>query len=157
GNFFSLLGVNAAMGRGLSEDDDRIDHPRQVIVLSYACWKNKMGADPEILGRTLMLNGEAFTVVGVAPPQFTGLMVATEPDIWAPLTLQEKFTHDKTRLTSRDSYWLIVAGRMRSASDRKSVQSEMHLLAKQLGLLHPEENDVPDAEVYAMTLMPGPF
>jgi predicted permease len=157
GNFFSLLGVNAALGRTLSEDDDRIDNPRQVVVLSYACWRNKMGADPGVVGRTLMLNGAAFTVAGVAPPEFTGLMVATEPDIWAPLTLQEKFTHDKTRLTSRDSYWLIVAGKMRSSNDRKSVQTEMHLLAKQLGLLHPEEQEVPDAEVYAMTLLPGPF
>ncbi|HTX77074.1 MAG TPA: ABC transporter permease [Terracidiphilus sp.] len=157
GNFFSLLSVNAAMGRTLSLDDDRIDNPRQVVVLSYACWKNKMGADPGILGRTLMLNGEAFTVVGVAPAAFMGLMVATETDMWAPLTAQESFTHDKGRLTSRDSSWLVVAGKMRSAADRKSVQAEMHLLAKQVGLAHPEETEVPDAEVYALTLMPGPF
>lgn len=122
GNFFSLLGVNAAMGRTLSVDDDRIDDPRPVVVLSYACWKNKMGADPGILGRTLMLDGTAFTVVGVAPAQFTGLMVATETDMWAPLTLQEKFTHNKGRLTSRDSSWLVVAGKMRSAGDRKGCR-----------------------------------
>jgi ABC-type antimicrobial peptide transport system permease subunit len=84
-------------------------------------------------------------------------MVATEPDFWVPLTVQEKVTRDKTRLTSRDSYWLIVAGRMRTAGDRKRVQSEMHLLAKQLGLEHPKEDEVPDAEVYAMTLTPGPL
>jgi predicted permease len=157
GNFFSALGVNAKMGRTLSIDDDRIDNPRQVVVLSYACWKNKMGADPDVVGRTLMLDGEAFTVVGVAPEGFSGLMVATETDLWSPLTAQEKFTHDKTRLTSRDSYWLVVAGRMHSAGDRKSVRAEMHVLAKQLGLAHPEEDEVLDAEVYAMTLMPGPY
>lgn len=157
GDFFTLLGVNAALGRTLSVDDDRIENPRQVVVLSYACWKNKMDADPGVLGRTLMLNGSAFTVVGVAPPDFTGLMIATEPDMWAPLTVQEKFTHDKTRLTSRDTYWLLVVGRMHAAGDKKSVQSEIHLLAKQLGLAHPEEKESPDAEVYAMTLTPGPF
>ncbi|MGO9940736.1 MAG: ADOP family duplicated permease [Terracidiphilus sp.] len=157
GNFFSLLGVNAAMGRTLSVDDDRIDNPRPVAVLSYACWKDKMGADPDVLGRTLMLDGEAFTVVGVAPARFTGLMVATETDMWAPLTAQEKFTHDKGRLTSRDASWLVVAGKMRRAGDRRSVQAEMHVLAKQVGLAHPEEREMTDAEVYAMTLMPGPF
>ena len=157
GNFFSLLGVNAAMGRALSVDDDRSDNPRQAVVLSYACWKNKMGADPGIVGRTLVLNGAEFTVVGVAPKNFTGLMVATETDMWAPLTLQEKFTHDKGRVTSRDTYWLIVAGKMRSTGDRKMVQAEMHVLAKQVGLAHPEEAEVQDAEVYAMTLTPGPF
>src|SRR6185437_8646752 len=156
GNFFSLLGVNAAVGRVLSADDDRIDHPRQVAVLSYACWKNKMDADPAVLGRTLMLDGEAFTVVGVAPAKFTGLMVATEPDMWTPLSAQEVFTHDK-RLTSRDSSWLIVAGRMRRVADRKNVQAEMHLMAKQLGLAHPEDKELQDAEVFPMTLMPGPF
>ncbi len=157
GNFFSLLGVNAAMGRVLSVDDDRIDNPRQVVVLSYACWKDKMGADSDILGRTLMLNGAAFTVVGVAPEKFTGLMIATEPDMWAPLTAQESLTHDKGRLADRNTSWLIVAGKMRNAGDRKNVQAEMHVLAKQLGLAHPEEDEIPDAEVYAMTLMPGPF
>jgi predicted permease len=157
GNFFSVLGVDAALGRTLSVDDDRVDNPRQVVVLSYACWKNKMGADPGVLGRKLMLDGQGFTVVGVAPAGFTGLMVATEPDFWAPMLTQEKFSHDKNRLTSRDTYWLIVTGRMRSTGDRKNVQAEMHVLAKQLGLAHPEEEEVPDAEVYAMTLMPGPF
>jgi macrolide transport system ATP-binding/permease protein len=157
GNFFSLLGVNAAMGRTLSVDDDRIDHPRQVVVLSYACWKAKMGADPGVLGRTLMLNGAAFTVVGVAPANFTGLMVATETDMWAPLTAQESFTHDKGRLADHNTSWLVVAGKMRRAGDRKSVQAEMHVLAKQVGLAHPEEQEMTDAEVYAMTLMPGPF
>jgi predicted permease len=157
GNFFSLLGVNAARGRMLAQDDDRIDHPRQVVVLSYACWKNKLDADPGVVGRTLMLNGEAFTVAGVAPAGFTGLLIATEPDMWAPLSVQEKFTHDKGRLTSRDAYWLIVAGKMRAAGDRKSVQAEMHVIARQLGLLHPEEDDVPDVEVDRLTLTPWPF
>jgi predicted permease len=157
GNFFSLLGVNAAMGRTLSVDDDRIDNPRQMVVLSYACWKNKMASDPGIVGRTLMLNGEAFTVAGVAPQQFVGLMVATEPDMWAPLAAQEKLSHDKTRLTNRETSWLIVAGKMRNSGDRKIVQSEMHVIAKQLALAHPEEHEHADAEVYAMTLMPGPY
>ena len=158
GNYFSLLGVNAAMGRTLTVDDDRIENPRQVVMLSYACWKNKMGADPGVVGRTLMLDGGAYTVVGVAPAGFTGLMIATEPDMFVPLTIEWHFTHDADNLRSnRNSYWLIVAGRMRHVGDRRSVQAEMHVVAKQLGLAHPEETDVPDAEVYAMTLMPGPF
>ena len=81
GNFFSLLGVNAVLGRTLSVDDDRIGNPRQVVVLSYACWRNKLAANPEVVGNTLLLNGEAFTVVGVDPAGFTRLMVTTEPDM----------------------------------------------------------------------------
>ena len=113
GNLFSLLGVNAVAGRTLSADDDRIDNPRQVVVLSYPFWKQKLGADPGVMGKTLMLNGEAFTVVGVAPAGFTGLMVATDPDFWAPLTCRRSSPTTRGRMTNRDSSWLIVAGKMR--------------------------------------------
>ena len=59
-----------------------------------------------------MLNGAEFSVIGVAPAWITGLLVGTYPDFWAPLTIQQQFTHDKGRLTNRQTYWLIVAGRL---------------------------------------------
>ncbi|MGC2301039.1 MAG: ABC transporter permease, partial [Acidobacteriaceae bacterium] len=94
GNLFSLLGLNAVAGRTLSEDDDRIDDPRQVVVLSYPFWKQKLGGNTGVIGKTLMLDGKAFTVVGVAPASFTGLMVGTDPDFWAPLTAMVRFRPD---------------------------------------------------------------
>jgi len=158
GNLFSLLGVHAALGRTLSVDDDRIESPRQVIVLSDTFWKTKLGGDPNIVGRTLILNGSQFVVVGVAPAGFTGLLVATTPQFWAPLAVEQQFTHDaKDRLTSRDSYWLIVAGKMRSTRDRKSVQAELHVLAQQAWLQRTHKDDFLDAVVYPLTLVPGPF
>jgi predicted permease len=111
-----------------------------------------------VLGKTLMLDGAAFTVVGVAPGAFTGLMVGTAPDFWVPMAVEQRFMHDeKDRLTNRDSYWLIVAGKMRRAGDRKSVQAEMHVLAKQEYLAHGSKGDFLDAVVYRLTLVPGPF
>ena len=157
GSLFQLLGVNAALGRTLSSDDDKEENPRQVAVLSYTFWKTKLGGDAKVVGRTMMLDGEAFTVVGVAPQGFTGLLIATAPTFWAPLTVQDRFTHDKGRMTDHNSYWLIVAGKMRSAGDRKSVQAEMHVLAKQVFLDHGSKDDFLDAMVYPLTLIPGPF
>ena len=157
GNGFSLLGVNAVMGRTLSVDDDRIENPRSVVVLSYAFWQEKLEGNAGAIGKTLMLNGAPFTVVGVAPRDFSGVVVGTQPDFWVPMTLQERFTHDKTMLADRDSYSLIVAGRMRRTGDRKRVQAEMHVLAQQLAQAHPKEEDVLDAQVYALTLVPGPY
>ena len=169
GNLFSLLGLNAVVGRTLSVDDDRIDNPRQVVVLSYKFWKQNLDGDAGVIGKTLMLDGAAFTVVGVAPTDFTGLMVGTDPDFWAPLTAMGRFRHDdESRLTNRDSYWLIVAGKMRRAGDRKSVQAEMHVLAKQVYLAHGGKNesldpmvgskgDFQDAAVYPLTMIPGPY
>src|SRR5258708_32373384 len=71
GNLFSLLGLNAVAGRTLSADDDRIDDPRQVVVLSYPFWKQKLGGQIGVIGKTLMLDGRAFMVAGGAPAGLT--------------------------------------------------------------------------------------
>jgi predicted permease len=157
GNLFPLLGINAVVGRVLSVDDDRLENPQKVVFLSYSFWKHKLGGNPAVVDKTLMMNGAALTVVGVAPQGFTGLMVGTEPDFWVPMAMQDLFTHDRTMLTSQDSHSLIVAGKMRSASDRKSVQTEMHLLAKQVYQTRGSKDDFLDAIVYQLTLVPGPF
>src|SRR5579863_4394802 len=158
GNLFSLLGLNAVAGRTLSAEDDRIDNPREVVVLSYPFWKQKLGGNTGVIGKTLMLDGKAFTVVGVAPASFTGLMVGTDPDFWAPLTAMVRFRpDDQNRFTDRDSSWLIVAGKMREVGGRKSVQAEVQVLAKQVYLEHGSKGNFQDALVYPLTMVPGPL
>ena len=105
-----------------------------------------------------MLDGKAFTVVGVAPASFTGLMVGTDPDFWAPLTAMVRFRpDDQNRFTDRDSSWLIVAGKMPHADGRKSVQAEMQVLAKQVYLEHGSKGNFLDPLVYPLTMVPGPL
>lgn len=157
GNFFSVLGVNAALGRVFSTADDQLANPRSVVVLSHSFWQRQLAADPAIIGRTLVLNGATFSVIGVAPPGFAGLIVTTQPDFWAPIASQELFTHDKGRLTERHGYWLIVAARKRAGEDTVIAQAEMHVLAHQLELAHPDTNKYLDAQVYSASLMPGPY
>ena len=156
GNYFAALGVNAQLGRTISEADDQAAGPQPVIVLSDSFWRREMGGDRGAVGSTLRLNGASFTVIGVAPPRFTGILVATQPDFWAPLTLQARFTRDEQRLSNRHSNWLIVAGRMRAGTDRATVQAEMHVLASQLEKQYPDSNKNQDAVVYPATLVPGP-
>ena len=157
GNYFPLLGVNAVLGRTLSNGDDQLGNPRQVVLLSHSFWQRQLGADPGIIGRMLVLNGAAFTVIGVAPAGFTGMLVATEPDFWAPLATQEQFTHDKGRMSDRNGYWLIVGGRLGPGVDRVRAQAEMHVLAHELELNYPDSNKNLDAMVYSATLVPGPY
>ena len=158
GNLFSLLEIKPTLGRTLSSDDDNIADPRNVIVLSYPFWKQKLNGDPSIVGKTLIMNGTAFTIIGVAPAGFTGLMVGMDPDFWAPLTVMARFRHEVAeRFTSRNSYWLIVAGKMRSTADRKSVQAEMHVLAQQVYQNTGNKVNFQDSIVYPLTLVPGPF
>jgi predicted permease len=157
GNFFSLLGVNAALGRTLSTADDQIDNPHPVVVLSNSFWQHQFASDPAIVGKTMVLNGMEFVIVGVAPPGFTGLLVGSSPDFWVPLTLQHQFTHDKDRLTNRQSFWLIVAGRLRPGVDMAKAQAEIHIFARQLAKDYPDSNKDYDTLVYPATLMPGPY
>jgi predicted permease len=157
GNFFAQLGVNAALGRTLAEADDRAGAPQPLVVLSDSFWRNRMGADLGVVGKTMTLNGASFRVVGVAPAGFEGVLVANEPDFWAPLTMQAQFTRDPGRMTDRQSYWLMVAGRLRAGVDAAQAQAEMHVLARQLEAEHPDSNRNIDAQVYPAGLVPGPF
>ncbi len=157
GNYFPLLRVNAELGRMISIGDDQLASPHPVVVLSHSFWQRQLGADSEIVGRTLVLNGAAFSIIGVAPPGFAGLLVATAPDFWAPLATQEQFTHDKGRISNRNSYWLIVAGRLGPGVDKAKAKAEMHVLAHQLELDYPASNKNQDAVVYPATLVPGPY
>ena len=86
-NYFSVLGVNAARGRTFvaEEDSGRGAHP--VAVLSDATWKGIFGADPEIVGRAVILNGQKFTVIGVAPAGFKGTLPVVTPALWVPANI----------------------------------------------------------------------
>jgi predicted permease len=157
GNYFSLLGVRGELGRMIANADDQLGSPRPVVVLSHSFWQRQLGGDPGVVGHTLLLNGAAFSVIGVAPAGFTGLMVAREPDFWAPLTAQQQFTQDKNRMTDRQAYWLIVVGRMGSRENRAAAQAEMHVLAHQVEADHLDTNKNLDATAYPAKLVPGPY
>ena len=157
GNYFSLLGINPELGRAIASEDDRTTNPRHVIVLSHSFWQRQMNGDRAIVGRTVILNGATFEVIGVAPPGFTGLLVATAPDFWAPLATQELVTHDKDMFTDRDGFWLITAGRMKEGSDKTKVQAEMQVLGNQIEQLHPDAKNHMEPVVYRATLVPGPY
>ena len=88
GNCFDILGVRMPLGRSFTADGDRAGSPVRVVVISHALWQTRLGGDPAIIGRTISLNGNAYTVVGVAPSGFTGPMVGRAADAWVPSPLQ---------------------------------------------------------------------
>jgi len=85
GNYFSTLGVGMQIGRGFLADDDRQDVPRAVAVISDAMWRNRLGGDRGIIGHEVRFDDVAFTIVGVAPPEFTGTRMERR-DVWLPLS-----------------------------------------------------------------------
>ncbi|HEU0184103.1 MAG TPA: ABC transporter permease [Blastocatellia bacterium] len=83
GGFFATLGVNALLGRVLTEDDDKIPGGHQVAVISYNYWRRRFASDPAIVGKSVAVNGHPFTIIGVTPPEFFGVTVGESADLWA--------------------------------------------------------------------------
>ena len=84
GNYFPILGITPAHGRLLGPADDAPGAP-PAVVLSYAFWTTRFAGSPEAIGRTIRLNDQPFTIVGVAPEQFTGVLAPLAGDLWVPL------------------------------------------------------------------------
>lgn len=127
-NFFELLGANAAMGRTFAVGEDS-EGKNRVVVLSHGFWQRRFGGDQNILNKTLSLNGENYTVVGVMPPSFQyGREIGMVVDLWAPIV----FTPQQLSSNSITNEFLSVLGRLRAGVSQQQAQSEMHNIASNL-------------------------
>ena len=86
--YFDVLGIRFLFGRGFTPDDDRIGAPVRVAVISHALWQRAFNGDRSLIGQTIRLNGNAYTLVGAAPPGFAGPVVGVATDVWVPTALQ---------------------------------------------------------------------
>jgi predicted permease len=123
GNYFATLGVNAIHGRVLTNNDD-LPGAQPVAVVSNSYWKQRMHGHPDAVGRSLLLNGTAFTVVGVMPPDFFGTRVRRSPDFWVPLAFQPQIELAESALEKKDTYWLNMIGRLKSGIQLDQAQAE---------------------------------
>jgi len=130
GNYFSVLGVNAALGRMLNREDDSAANPQPVVVLSYDFWRRRFALDPSVIGKKITLDDFPFTVVGVAPPGFTGLEVGRRPDLWWPIAAIPLV--DPNRPVKDEGYtWLKVVGRLNPGASLAQARAEIDVLFKQ--------------------------
>ena len=90
GNYYSALGVNAALGRTIVADDDRAPGESPVCVISHNYWRRRFAGDPSVVGKTIHLGGAPFTIIGVTPPEFFGLEVGSSLDISVPIMMQQQ-------------------------------------------------------------------
>src|SRR5437016_2453734 len=157
GNFFSLLGVNAVLGRTISAEDDQPANPQPVVVLGYGFWRRHLGSDSTIVGKTLMLNGVNYNVIGVTPARFTGLLVGFEPDFWAPTAMVEQITRHKGRLSNWGVHSLIAIGRLKPEASTNGARAEAGVLEHQIEKEHPDLKRNLGATVFPATLVPAPF
>jgi hypothetical protein len=116
GNYFATLGVSAAAGRTLSEEDDRVPDGHPVAMLGHGYWKRRFGQDPRAVGSTLVIGGRPFTVIGVTPAEFFGVEVGSSPDIYVPLMMQPTVMPASENWLANPAltaYWLRALGRLR--------------------------------------------
>ena len=122
GSYFRVLGVNAALGRVLQPTDDAVG-VRRTAVISHRYWQARFHADRAVIGRDVVLNGTAFTIVGVAPPEFFGERVRTPPDYWVPLVFQAEVLQREPWLNARDVFWLNMLGRLKPGVSRRQASA----------------------------------
>jgi len=156
GNYFSVLGVNAARGRTFLPEEDRTPGAHPVTVIGDGMWQRYFNSDPEIIGKTVLLNGTEFTVIGVAPRNFTGAMRGFAPSLWVPLSMHAQIKRGKLinqegsllatttswseddNLSERTTRWLQVIGRLKPDVSRAQAQAALRIIATQLELENPK-------------------
>lgn len=125
GNYFDVLGMHPAIGRLLTPHDDTPGKGNPVAVLSYEYWQTHLAADPGVLQRVIHLNGQAFTIAGVAAPGYHGLSPEEVPTVFVPISLEPLLTFRKGFLDNPRERWLNILARLRPDVSRIAAQSAM--------------------------------
>ncbi len=139
GNYFNVLGVPAIKGRTFSPDEDKAPGAAPVVVVSHRFWGRRFDSDPDLVGKTMTLNGQVFTIVGIAPEKFTGSMVMFNPDVWVPMMMQAQLipTHPDW-LNNRRIDWLNVLGRLKPGVPMEQAEADLNVIDSQLAQAHPD-------------------
>lgn len=135
-DFFEVLGVPVALGRPLLEDDHRLRQRNAVI--SDGLWRTSLAADPEVIGRSIVLRGEPYTVVGVMPARVRH--PTPETAAWVPRSLVQPNMFSNGPPTRKDRY-LQALGRLAPGADAAEAQAELTALSRELATTHPESNE----------------
>ena len=152
GNYFSVLGVPMAVGRGFGAEEDRASGSSPVTVISHQYWQDRFGGDPGILNRSITINDARLTIVGVAPLGFHGEVVGQRVQLWLPAGLQPVLFPHRPWLDRRDVSWLLAMGRLKPGVTLEQAQAAIptivyNVLDEQAG--QPASGERPPVEVTA--------
>ena len=173
-NYFDLLGIPIPLGRSFREDENATPNAAPVIIVSHGLWQRNLGGTPDAIGKTVKISGIDYTVVGVAPRQFTGTIPGVPADFWVPLMMVDRFAFSgiqsntdedpgDTRLTRRGSRWLFVKGRLKDGRTIEEARSQLEALYARLRTEYPNTNKdvtvnlVPAADIRFHPALDGYF
>jgi predicted permease len=127
GSYFPLLGLQPAAGRLFTPDDDRTPGAHFLVVLAHEYWRTAFDASPAILNRTLVVNGQPMTVIGVAPAGFGGTVLGNRPDVFLPLSMRELMLPGWKGFENRRSYWAYLFARLKPGVTLEQAQAGINV------------------------------
>lgn len=138
-NYFDVLDVRPAFGRGFSPSDCSAAGASAVVIVSDVLWREAFSADPAVVGRTIVLNRTSFTVIGVAPPNFNGTEAITSA-FYAPVTMQPALMRERVFphgvLSDDNLSWLVLIGRLRPGVTIAQARADLAVIAARADLQH---------------------
>jgi len=148
GNYFSVLGIRAAVGRILSPDDDRIPVGHPVAVISYGFWKRKFALDPAAVGNVIRIFNHPFTIIGVTPPEFFGTQAGLLPEVTVPLRMQPVVmpVGVGALLENSDAGWLYVLGRLKPGISEQQAHASLNVLCQQFRMAEAGPHLTPETQ-----------
>jgi macrolide transport system ATP-binding/permease protein len=158
GNYFETLGIQPAAGRLLGPEDDGVPGGHPVAVLSHTFWEKRLGGRGDVVGAKILLNSIPFTVVGVAPADFTGTTIGVQPELWLPMAMNRQIRRNLNWYETRRGLFLFGLARLKPGVALGQAQAAVRTIAERLEREYPDDNKgrsitlVPLAQA---TLFPG--
>src|SRR6267378_914715 len=153
GNFFDVLGVKPYRGRAFIPDGDKKIGGNPEVVLSYSLWARRFGSDEKFIGQTILLNGTPYTVVGIAPAGFKGIVSLGRPDLlWIPITMRDYVLTGQLKdlESNRRFRWLSIVGRLKPQLDLDQARAAMKTIAVSLEKEYPRDNKGRTVELFSL-------
>lgn len=148
GSYFPLLGIEAVIGRTFAADEDRTPAADLTALLSFGLWQRRFGGDPQVIGKTLELEGRRFTIVGVALPGFR--RQSGVADAWVTMMAAPLLRYKKVLANSKN-FWFQVVGRLKDGVTLAQAQAEMPLISDQIEQKYPAPKNLDrNANIHAV-------
>jgi len=125
GSYFPVLGIQAAQGRLLNADDDKVIGANFVAVISHKFWEDKFGKAPGVVGQTIIVNGKSFNIVGIAPEGFEGTTAGSRPVVYVPITMRGELQR-WTKWEDRRNYWIYLFARLKPGMTIESARTAVN-------------------------------
>jgi predicted permease len=137
--YFPLVGIKPALGRVFTAEEDRAPGAPRHVILGHGLWQRRFGGDSRILGSSMILDGEAYQIIGVLPAGFKGLTDGA--DIWLPATMSNELLGNTRFLDRRGVRWFLAVARLKAGAGIEQAQSDMDTINKALALEYPDTNE----------------